>query len=229
MLNQHDTNILKSCFLFENTDVNSGRGSLALSDFLTLDYCHVKEFSKGDIIFGKDSTADKLGILLFGKARALCSNDDKSSLKVFCEGELFGAASIFCEGSNSSFAKIKAVTACRVFFITREGVEKLIYSQPAVAVKYIRFLCERVEFLNRRISTFTSNQAINRLCKYILDNAKQGVLADVNFAALARVLDISRASLYRARKELELSGAVLIGSKSITVLDKNLLTAFSNC
>ena len=225
MLNQHDANILKGCFLFDNNECNSK----SLSDFLASDYCHVKEFSKGDIIFGADSSTDKLGILLFGKATALCSNDDKSSLKVFCEGELFGAASVFCEGSNSSFAKIKAVTTCRVFFITREGVERLICSQPAVAVKYIRFLCERVEFLNRRISTFTSNQAINRLCKYILDNSKQGVLADVNFAALARTLDISRASLYRARKELEISGAVLIGSKSITVLDENLLTVFPNC
>jgi len=226
---QHDIKILKNCFLFENADMSTEPSYKALSDFLDSDDCLVAEFLKGDVIFGTDSTADKLGILLSGKATALCSNDGKGSLKVFCEGELFGAASVFCEADSSSFVKIKAATACRVLYITREGVEKLIYSQPVIAVKYIRFLCDRVEFLNRRISTFTSNQAINRLCKYILGNAKNGVCSDVNFAALARTLDISRASLYRARKELEISGAVLIGSKSITVLDENLLTAFSNC
>lgn len=216
MLNQEEIKTLEQSFLFEDA-FKTDKDKKKLYDFLASKHCSISEFSKGETVFGKQGQ-NELGILLKGKAVAACSTDDKSSLKIFSTGELFGAASVFCK--NSSFAKVKAKTSCRVLFITNEGVKRLISDNPETAFKYISFLSNRVEFLNRRIATFTSNQAAERLAKYILDNEGKGTLEGVNFASLARTLDISRASLYRARRELEMTGAVTFGSKTIKIVNK---------
>ncbi len=219
MLNQNDIKILKSCFLFEGIKDN-------LNDLLNSIDFSIASFQKGDVVFGDNSNKRRLGILLEGKATAVCCGGEKSSLKNFSLGEIFGAASIFCGNGNELFSKIMANTSCKVLLISREGVEKIIKRNPQVAIKYIEFLSNRVEFLNKRISTFTSNQSVRRLAKYILDNTINGVCKDINFSSLARSLDISRASFYRAKNELENSGAAILDSKKITLIDEKILRSF---
>ena len=221
MLTPKEYEMLKSCFLFSEI-IKTEEGKDKYNSFLASKYCKILEFLKGETVFGEEKD-NRLGILLKGRAVAACSSGEKSSLKIFSSGEIFGAASIFCTKDKSSFAKVKASTACRVLFITKEGIENLIKESPETALKYISFLSDRALFLNHRISTFTSNQATTRLCKYILNNEKQNEIKNVNFASLARTLDISRASLYRARKELETINAVRFDSKSITIIDKKAL------
>lgn len=216
-LNLSDKAILKECFLFKNESDDS------LTEFINSEYCEIASFAKGELFFKSEISSNRLGILLSGRATALCADGSTSSLKTFSAGDVFGAASVFCEDDALSFSKIKASAACRVLFISREGVERLICSEPARALQYIRFLCDRVEFLNRRISTFTSSQTAKRFAKYILDNADNGICKNVNFTSLAKNLDISRASLYRARCDLINSGAIRIDGKNISVLDRNAL------
>ena len=221
MLNLSDLKILKSCFLFENLESNE---LFKLNDFLKKENCKVVQFQKDDSIFNDESNY-QLGILLSGKVTAVCSEENKSALKTFLQGEVFGAAGIFCSNAKMSLPKLKADTNCRILLLGRGCVEELIKASPDIAVKYIEFLSNRVEFLNNRISTFTSSQAVKRLAKFILEKSDTN-LDDLNFAALARSLDISRASLSRAKNELEESGSVLFDSKKITILDMDVLKSY---
>lgn len=219
MLSHNELKILKNCFLFENVEID-------LEELLnSIDFV-VSSFQKGEVLFGDNSKSCHLGILLEGKATAVCCGSDKSSLKTFSSGKIFGAASIFCDNGNELFSKIKANTTCKVLFISREGVETIINRNPYVAIKYIEFLSNRVEFLNKRISTFTSNQSVRRLAKYILDNTKDQEIKEINFSSIARSLDISRASFYRAKKEIEKSGGAILDSKKITLINEKILRSF---
>ena len=222
MLTLSDFKILRGCFLFEDIGNNE---LFKLNEFLTAENCSVVKFQKDEYIFDENSSY-QLGILLDGKATAVCSEGDKSALKNFSEGEDFGAAGVFCKDCKNSFSKVKAVSSCRVLFIGRDCIVKLLKCNPERAIKYIEFLSNRIEFLNNRIATFTSNQAVRRLAKYILDNADSLADEEISFAALARSLDISRASFYRARGELEEAGAAVLDSKTITILDKDTLRSF---
>ena len=222
MLTLSDFKILRSCFLFEDVGSNE---LFKLNAFLAAENCKVVQFKKDELIFG-ESGSYQLGILLGGKATAVCSEGDKSALKSFSEGEVFGAAGVFCEETNTCFSKVKAISSCRVLFIGRECIEKLIKSNPERAIKYIEFLSNRVEFLNNRIATFTSNQAVSRLAKYILENADAISEEEISFAALARILDISRASFYRAKNELEEAGAAMLDAKKITLLNEEILRSY---
>ena len=222
MLTLNDLKILKDCFLFEHLESNQ---LFKLNDFLKRENCSVILYQKDEYVFSEESTY-QLGILLSGKATAVCSEENRGSLKSFSQGELFGAAGVFSKNVNSSLPKVKTDSVCRILFIGRSTLEKLIKSDSDIAIKYIEFLSNRVEFLNNRIATFTSSQAVRRLAKYILENA-ESKLDDVNFAALARNLDISRASFYRAKNELEESGAALLDSKKITLLNIEKLRSYS--
>lgn len=225
MLTPSEYKLLENCFLFSE-DLKTEEGQKRKNKFLASKDCKILEFSKGEIIFDNNENSNGLGILLRGKAVAACSSNDKGSLKIFGAGEVFGAASVFCENKKQSFARVTANSACRVLFITKEGLKRFLMENPKTAFAYITFLSSRVEFLNRRIKTFTSSQAAERLCKYILEN--EAALAKVNFASLARTLDISRASLYRARGELEKTGAVEFGPKNIKILNKTELIKVLN-
>ncbi len=222
MLNLNDLKILRGCFLFEDIDDNE---LSKLNDFLAAEKCSVVKYQKDELIFGKDCSY-QLGILLSGKATAVCSQGDKSALKCFSKGEIFGAAGVFCKDVKTALSRVKAVSSCCILFIGRDCIEKLIKSNTEIAIKYIEFLSNRVGFLNNRIATFTSNQAVRRLAKYILENADSLQNEDISFAALARSLDISRASFYRAKNELEQSGAALLDSKKITLLDEGILRTY---
>ncbi len=222
MLTLNDLKILKGCFLFEHLQSNE---LLKLNDFLNSENCSVVQYQK-EVSILNDESNYKLGILLSGKATAVCSEENKSALKSFSQGELFGAAGVFSKDAKTSFPNVKVDSDCRVLLIGRETLEKLIKSNPEIAIKYIEFLSNRVEFLNNRIATFTSSQAVKRLAKYILENVDAN-LDDVNFTALARSLDISRASFYRAKNELEESGAARLDSKKITLLNIEKLMSYS--
>ena len=181
-------------------------------------------FFKGENILLGGKEDKRLGLLLSGKASALCAGGGQGSLKTFSAGEIFGAAEVFSKANDQPFSKMKAVTNCRVLFVTRKGVERLIFERPERALEYIAFLSDRVAFLNRRISTFTAREAVSRVAKFLLENAEKGsVCRNINFSALAKTLDISRASLYRAKSELIKIKAIATDKKDIIILDRQAL------
>lgn len=224
LLTPSEYELVRNSFLF-SANSKTEEGAKKMNSFLASRDCKILEFSKGEAIFSSEENSKSLGILLRGKAVA-ASSGEKSSLKIFGSGEVFGAASVFCENKKASFASVFANSACRVLFITREGLKRLLMENPETAFAYITFLSGRVEFLNRRIKTFTSSQATTRLAKYILEN--ESALDCVNFAFLARTLNISRASLYRARNELEKTNSVEFGTKSIKIKNKTELMKVLN-
>ena len=209
MLNSEELKLIKSCFLF------SGISDEELNCFLESGDCFISSFEQGK---------KRLGIILSGKASANCTDHSKSSIKTFCAGELFGAASVFSKADSESFSKMKAISSCRVFFITKNGVERLVCLDSKRALEYIHFLSDRVAFLNRRISTFTAKETISRVAKYLLDNCdRNSVCKNINFSALAKNLDIGRASLYRVKNELIELKAITVDKKDIIILDRDAL------
>ncbi len=218
MLSKNDIEIIRSTFLF------SGKDDRFISDFVKTAACTVIESDKGETVWGLAEDKNRLGILLSGKVSASCEGRETTSLKVFEAGELFGAATVFCNKTSTPFSLIRAKTRSRVLLISGVAVEKYLAANPDKALAYISFLSGRVEFLNKRISTFTSKEAITRLAKFLLDSADEsGVCKNVNFSALTKTLDVSRASLYRARAALTSQNAIRADGHTVTVLSPEAL------
>jgi CRP-like cAMP-binding protein len=121
---------------------------------------------------------------------------------------MFGIATLF-SSDNAFPTRIYAATPCSVLFIEAEAFRALVREDRAVNEAFLRFLCDRVVYLNKKIEGFTAGSAERRLALYLVENACGGSFSvDGSYSALAQTLDIGRASLYRALDTLEKEGLI---------------------
>lgn len=149
---------------------------------------------------------DAIAVITDGKASVL---SDASAQGVYLRslqtGDVFGAAGIYKYTQQYSTV-IRADRDCTVFTLPAKDVQNLITCSSVIAENYIRFLSDRICFLNKKISVFTAGTAEARLAMYLLSLPVQedGTrVIPVRMSDVASSLNIGRASLYRALDTLE--------------------------
>lgn len=175
--------------------------------------CVERTFQKGAEI---DCVGQNLCLLLRGSV--LVSSAGKGAALVLNRlgaGDCFGVASLF-----GSRLWLTAVTACEksvLLLFSQKTVEELMKSDFTFARNYICFLTERIGFLNRKIAAFTAGSAEKKLAGYLLTlPAENGeITLPVSMVRLAALLDLGRASLYRAFAFLEESGQLTREGKTV--------------
>ncbi len=211
--------VLRTVPLFDGTEDN------ALAALLTEDGVTLKE-TRADGYVREDGER-ALGVLLSGRASILSSDSEKRViLRNVGAGEVFDAAALFLT-DPPPLSKIVALTDCTALFISAENVRALMTRSPAFLDAYLSFLAERVQFLNRRIRCYTAGSAERRLALYLADNSDETGALTVSLSALSHILDIGRASLYRALDKLEGDGLIRHDGRRITLLSRTqLLTQY---
>ena len=164
-------------------------------------------FSKGDEIYRVGS----VGMIESGKAKIIRRSESGTvvTVRTVGDGEMFGAASVFGEWSTS-LSSITASCDVTVRYITEEGLTELFSAFPTVSVNYVRYLTDRIRFLNRKLDAFSAGNAEERLYEYLLSvsDGQGRVSLDFGMAELARRLRVGRSSLYRSIDSLISSGLV---------------------
>lgn len=169
------------------------------------------KFASGDSIFPTPQTEDCLCVLWSGRARVFSSSPDSKHsalLRTMQSGAVFGVHCVF-NAEMSPQSHIVAQTPCTVLLIPSGTWEKILSLHPETMANYIRFLTQRIEFLNQKIQYFTAGCAERRLALYLLSHIPHNdepVRLDVSAVALADLLDLGRASLYRAMDRLTQDG-----------------------
>lgn len=157
---------------------------------------------------GEKVPAGHLGLLLSGRLCIKGQAADSRSIQLnhVLPGAAFGAAALFLEGAalSDTYAEI----ASEVLLLNAEQVWAMMDESPLFRKNYLIFLCGRIAFLNQKIETLSGYTAESRLLAYLRQKQQGGVLRIRNFSALAGVLGISRASLYRALDVLADSGQI---------------------
>lgn len=188
----------------------------------------VKRFQAGDAVWDGQHLA--IGIMLQGIAKIIKHSADNHDVIMhrILPPQMFGAAQVFRGGRELS--RVVAEQDCSVLFIGRDIVEKAVKEDFTVGLNYIAFLSERIYFLNRKIEGFTGYSARSRLSMYLLDHAqmKDGVYIvqlHHSLKELADVINVGRASLYRAMDTLVEEGIITRDRRRITILDITALYA----
>lgn len=191
--------VLSSCFLFKA--LNEEERSQV---FEKLD---IKSFQRGEAIYTQHHFQKSLGIVLEGEAAV--KKDTGTLLNLLKAGSCFGAAALFAP-AEEYVTSITAQKTCRVVFISGEELAQLFRKYPDMALEYIAFLSGRIQFLNRKIDSFTTSSAEEAVWQWIHTHADDGgkAVAAGGFARLARELNIGRATLYRCLAQLEQEGKI---------------------
>ena len=194
-----------------STQLFRGVPELVLRRLINVSAYELRGYSRGETVFTRQSFTRSLGVILEGGLRVTKENADGHRLvmSTLGAGKIFGAATLF-NGEREYAVELTAISDCRVVLFSQTIISRLIEREPAVALNYIRYLSERILFLNRKIDYLTSGTAEQRLAGYLIGNLTEMeyLPLPVSMTQLAADLNISRASLYRAMDALLVSGAV---------------------
>lgn len=219
-LNEIETELVSKTELFRGLPPSVLTRILAVSD------CTAAEYEKNEVVYDKTNFYRSLGIVLEGRLRVTKENADKRPIvmSTLQRGAIFGAAALF--NSEPEYAtKITTIERSRVLFLPQRLIKRMIEREPDIAENYIRYLSERILFLNRKIYFLTAGTAEQRLAGFLLDNLAVGEFSEMPMTMhrLADALNMSRASLYRAFDELTASGAVSKQGKLVCINNAELL------
>lgn len=188
--------------------------------------CEERRYVKGDVVYDRHSFKRSLGIILEGSIRVTKENADSKLMlmSTLYKGAIFGAAAIFNDAGEYA-TKLTALEDCRVAFFPQRLIERTVQREPEIAQNYIRYLSERILFLNRKIFFLTAGTAEQRLANFASENLSTttATALPMSMTELAAALNTSRASLYRALDTLTESGALSKEGKMLRIADAEVL------
>ncbi len=177
---------------------------------ITASFPALQNYKKGEVIYSGQDFKNALGFIIKGKVIAVSNNNNQTYLQKFGENMCFGAAALF-GGSDSYVSTITAKTDTLILFISEQHLQKLFIEYPQTAVNYICFLSDKVRFLNTKLRVISSTGAEDTVFTYLSNIADQSGYAQIpeSMTTLAKMLGLSRASLYRVLDSLEQNGNIL--------------------
>lgn len=175
-----------------------------------------RHYCKGEPIYTRHNAQKALALVLKGHVRVW---QGRVVMNDLLSGDVFGVAALF--GSEEEYpSTVVAETDCSILFIPQDVVVRWMASVPRVAENYVRFLSDRIRFLNLRLSTLTAGQADGKLWRWLLAHRDENGVVTVTdgMSELAERLDMGRSSLYRSLDALTEVGRIRREKKKIYIL-----------
>ena len=204
---QNITEILSNTFLFNNISKKDIEHCSKLDGLETVTY------NREEIMLNAD-TEKKIGIILDGKATILSGDDGVIIKKLSC-GDIYGVAALFDEPKY--LTKVVSENKCKVLTLNKNFIMSCIEYNSKISLNYIQYLAKKISFLNSKIGSYTAKNTENKLYSYLLQlpRCENKIIIETDFSAIAKMLGIGRASLYRAFEKLENDGLIIKNNKEI--------------
>lgn len=218
-MEERELTILRGCALF------SGCSESEILAVIKRCGAEVNGFpAKKKIPCSEDGQA-RLGIIISGQVLVLAPGGNETILNRLCAGDVFGVSAFF--GSGGAGTEIVTEKESEILLIREDRAEPF-WENRMIRKNLIRFLTDRICFLNRKIAAFTEGSAKKTLACYLLQGAdEKGVCAiSPSYSALAKELSLGRASLYRALDELVKEGLIKKEKKEVFLLDRETLKLY---
>ena len=180
----------------------------------------IAEFQKNETVFSKNNYRKTVGFIIDGKCEVERerSSGDSIPLNSLTRYSSFGILSVFSQGAEFPTV-IKAVTPCKIMFISGEDMISIVKKYRTVALNIITFLSDRIAFLNNKIETFSEKSTCAKLASYLL--AKYNTLGaefSISKTAISAEINVGRASLYRDLEAFQTKGLINFEGKKIIII-----------
>ncbi len=181
------------------------------------------QYFRGDVIYSPSGFERRIGFVYDGECAVTSpsSQDSQVTFNRLKAGASFGVTTLFSE-KNEFPTVVLAKTNCSVLFIEFEQIQQLIEQNKQIALNIMRFMTNRIEFLNERIASFSAGTVERKLVAYILENIKRTDELEFCFnkKQCAEALGCGRASLYRALDILVSEELITLSKNKIIINDR---------
>ena len=166
----------------------------------------VFEFQQGETIYSPEDFKTKVGFIISGECSVEKEKHDGTNipLNTLRKGDSFGILAVFSE--NERFPTvIKAKKHSEVVFFDKDTICFLIKKYPEISMSIITFMSDKIEFLNKKIATFSADSVEEKFAFYILSEYQRtaSLSFSLNLSKVAKTLNAGRASVYRAIDHLK--------------------------
>lgn len=181
----------------------------------------VYEYLRGEIIYSPCEYEKNIIIISSGNAAVYSADESRNMrLRSLRAGSISGVANFFT--SEEYVSRIIAAEKTTVIKISENIIKKLLEQDKDFMYSYLAFMSDRICYLNRKIVILSAGSAERRLSQFLVDEADEN-LRIYPFSAkhAANMLNLGRASLYRALDKLCEDKLISHNQKEIIILDKN--------
>ncbi len=206
-----------------------GIGDEELKKILDDTNTEIRTFSRSEIIYSPSEYEKKIGFVISGRCEVRRIKPDGGTvvLNILDRFDSFGILAVFSDCVEYP-TEVYAAKNTDIMFITKEKVTELIKKHPTISMNIIKFLSDRIGFLNKKIATFSGTHVENKFSSYLLSEyEKKGDCFTLNCKKASEAINAGRASVYRAIESLCKENLIEFENKKINIKDPNGLKEIS--
>ncbi len=188
-----------------------------------------KTFSRGSTVFMEGQETDGFYILVSGQAKVFMLHRDgrEKTLAILGQGDILGEVTLF--GSCLRSAYVEAMEDTLFFIIPRREIEDLLQKIPALSIKIIEILSDRLRSANRQIQELAFYNARNRVVLNLLELSEKygkeykGTIRlniRLTHAELAKLAGVSRETVTKVLGSLQDDKLISLTQRHVGIVDK---------
>ena len=194
------------------------------------------DYTKGQIIYGRNTLAKNIHLLVAGKVEISQISEDGSEvlLEVIRPDEFFGESSII--DNRQRCERSRAIESSVLMTWSVSEVEGIAMKQPRMAMAFLRILAQRNAEFARRIESFATDTIERRLARALIrfserlgSREEDGAVAmmPLTHGMLGRYVGTSREIITHHMTRLRKQGYISYSRKGIRLYSDALKAAFA--
>lgn len=177
--------MIKICEMLAQSRLFEGLSAEVFGEFCSK--VNVRVLWKGEILVNEGDDCMQLGIVASGQLalQKYSCNGDFVTIGLLSPGDCYGEDLIF--GTNHVFPNsIEAVTNAKIITLSKDILLSLLPENPHIVQNFMRFLSDKVQAQNRRISILSQRNLRQKISSYLLDLLQEQGDAEDQPRALSR-------------------------------------------
>lgn len=213
-----DYSVLEASSLFKGIPAKELRDDLEATPH------HVQCYDKEETVFFLMEEASRVGIVLEGRVQAQKSFPNGSQVNVSVRGlgELIGPAAVFSSAGKYP-CDVVAAEPATVMMFRREDLLALMQKDARILENMMTEIASATYMLQQRLELFSYNGIAQKAAFWLLTQARQAgrdqVTIPGSISKWAMMMNVSRPSLHRELKNLELRNIISYEPPAILIRD----------
>ena len=216
--------------VLERSTLFHGLSSKDLREILESVSHHIQYYDKDEIIFHLMEEADRIGIILEGRAEAQkpFPNGSQINVSIRTPGEMIGPAAVF-SASHRYPCDMMAIEPVTLMMFRKEDLLQLMQKDIRILENFTREIASATYMLQQRLELLSYSGIAQKAAFYLLMQRRRTgsdqIRIPESITKWAMMMNVSRPSLHRELKRLEAQGIISYHSHIIEIPDPDALQA----
>ena len=214
--------------VLEKSTLFSGVPTKELRDDLEAVPHHIQCYDKDETVFHLMEDANRIGVILEGRAQAQkpFPNGSQVNVSVRNPGEMIGPAAVFSR-SQKYPCDVVSLEPATIMMFRREDILMLLQKDLRIMKNFMAELATATYMLQQRLELLSYSGIAQKAAFYLLIQARQSgnnaIRIPESVSNWAMIMNVSRSSLHRELKKLEVDGIISYDPPTIKIHDPEAL------